>query len=60
MLSREALLLKLRGVDAEVYDRSVDMIVSRLRKKLADDSRSPRWIKTVWGTGYQFVGTADE
>ncbi len=60
VLSREALLLKLRGIDAEVYDRSVDMIVSRLRNKLDDDSRSPRFIKTIWGTGYQFVGVADE
>ncbi len=59
VLSREALLLKLRGIDAEVYDRSVDMVVSRLRKKLADDSRSPRFIKTIWGTGYQFVGGSD-
>lgn len=59
VLSREALLLKLRGVDGDVYDRSVDMLISRLRGKLADDSRSPRWIKTIRGVGYQFVGAAD-
>ena len=59
VLSRDALLLKLRGVDCEVYDRSVDMLISRLRKKLADEARSPRFIKTIWGTGYQFVGAAD-
>ena len=40
-------------------DRSVDMLISRLRKKLDDDSRSPRFIKTVWRTGYQFVGASD-
>jgi len=57
--SREMLLRKLRGIDAEIYDRSVDMLVSRLRRKLGDDSRSPRFIKTVWRTGYQFVGASD-
>ncbi len=56
VLSREALLLKLRGIDCEVYDRSVDMLISRLRRKLSDDSRAPRLIKTIRGTGYQFVG----
>ncbi len=56
VLSRDQLLLKLRGIDADVYDRSIDMLVSRLRQKLGDDSRSPRFIKTVWRTGYQFVG----
>ena len=59
VLTREALLRKLRGINDDVYDRSVDMLISRLRKKLADDSRSPRFIKTIWGTGYQFVGKSD-
>jgi DNA-binding response OmpR family regulator len=59
VLSREMLLRKLRGIDADIYDRSVDMLISRLRKKLADDSRSPRFIKTIWRTGYQFVGNSD-
>ena len=59
VLSRDMLLRRLRGIDAEVYDRSVDMMVSRLRKKLADDSRTPRYIKTIRGTGYQFVGSSD-
>lgn len=56
VLTRETLLRRLRGLDADVYDRSVDMMVSRLRKKLGDDSRAPRFIKTVRRTGYQFVG----
>ncbi len=56
VLSRDRLLEKLRGTGADVYDRSIDMLVSRLRHKLADDSRAPRFIKTVWRTGYQFVG----
>ncbi len=60
VMSRDRLLEKLRGLDADVYDRSIDMLVSRLRHKLADDSRAPRFIKTVWRTGYQFVGRAAE
>ncbi len=59
VFSREMLLRKLRGIDADIFDRSVDMLISRLRKKLADDSRSPQFIKTVWRTGYQFVGGSD-
>lgn len=59
VFSREMLLRKLRGIDSDIYDRSVDMLISRLRKKLADDSRSPRFIKTIHGTGYQFVATSD-
>jgi len=59
VLTREMLLRKLRGLDQDIYDRSVDMLISRLRKKLADDSRSPRFIKTIWRTGYQFVAASD-
>jgi len=59
VLSREMLLRKLRGIDVDIHDRSVDMLVSRLRKKLSDDSRSPRFIKTIRGTGYQFTGGSD-
>jgi len=59
VLTRDAVLQALRGIDADVYDRSVDMLVSRLRRKLDEDSRSPRWIKTIRGTGYQFVGGGD-
>jgi len=56
VLSRDRLLEQLRGVGADVYDRSIDMLISRLRQKLGDDPRSPRFIKTVWRAGYQFVG----
>ena len=56
VLSRNRLIERLRGIDADVYDRSVDMLVSRLRDKLGDDPQSPQFIKTVRLTGYQFVG----
>ena len=53
------LLRRLRGIDSEIYDRSVDMLISRLRKKLDDDSKSPRYIKTIWRKGYMFVGKGE-
>ncbi len=56
VMSRNHLIERLRGIDTDVYDRSVDMLVSRLRDKLGDDSHTPRFIKTVRLTGYQFVG----
>jgi DNA-binding response OmpR family regulator len=59
VLSREQILHSL-GTDAgEVFDRSVDMLISRLRTKLGDDPRSPRFVATVRGVGYQFVGADD-
>jgi OmpR family response regulator RpaB len=59
VLSRDRLLEKLRGYDADVFDRSVDMLVSRLREKLHDDARNPRFIRTVRRSGYQFVGALE-
>jgi OmpR family response regulator RpaB len=59
VLSRNRLMERLKGVDADVYDRSIDMLVSRLRDKLGDDSQAPRFIKTVRLSGYQFVGQLD-
>ena len=49
-----------RGLDWEAYDRSVDVLVSRLRGKLGDDARRPRLIRTVRGTGYSFIGGGGE
>jgi len=45
----------LSGLDATVFSRSVDIMVSRLRQKLGDNSKQPRFIKTIWGKGYRFV-----
>jgi two-component system OmpR family response regulator len=38
----------------DAFERSIDLLVSRLRQKLADDSREPKMIKTVRGAGYMF------
>jgi DNA-binding response OmpR family regulator len=59
-LSRDRILEVTRGLDWEAFDRSVDVLVSRLRQKLGDDPRQPRFIKTVRGHGYRFIGGADE
>jgi DNA-binding response OmpR family regulator len=56
VLTRERILDQTRGVDWDAYDRSIDILVSRLRQKLGDDARRPVFIKTVRGTGYSFVG----
>jgi DNA-binding response OmpR family regulator len=60
VLTRDRILEATRGLDWEAYDRSVDVLVSRLRQKLGDDPRHPVFIKTVRGLGYRFVGGGDE
>ena len=54
VLSREQLLDAARGRSIEAFDRSIDLLVSRLRQKLADDPKNPQLIKTVRGEGYLF------
>lgn len=54
-LSRNQLLDLTKGRDADLFDRSIDNHVSRLRKKIEPDPKNPRYIKTVWGGGYIFA-----
>ncbi len=54
-LSREKLAELARGRDLEMFDRSIDIQVSRLRKLIETDSARPAYIQTVWGVGYVFV-----
>lgn len=54
-LAREKLMLLARGRDHEVFDRAIDVQVSRLRKLVEPDPASPRYIQTVWGFGYVYV-----
>jgi DNA-binding response OmpR family regulator len=60
VLSRERILDETRGLEWEAFDRSVDVLVSRLRHKLGDDPRTPTFIKTIWGKGYRLVGGEGE
>lgn len=57
LLGRDALINRVRGIDADVFDRSIDLLVSRLRRKLADNGL-PGMIETVRGEGYRFVAPA--
>jgi DNA-binding response OmpR family regulator len=52
VLTREQLLQLVHGAGDEVFDRSIDVHVSRLRAKLHDDSRHPKLLKTIRGVGY--------
>jgi len=56
VLSRDRILDNIRGLEWESFNRSVDVLISRLRHKLKDDPKNPRFIKTVWGSGYMFIG----
>lgn len=55
VLSREQLFELTRQDEYDSYDRAVDIQIGRLRKKLGDDPKSPRYIKTVRGAGYMFT-----
>ncbi len=54
-VSRDEILNDLRGIDAAILTRAVDIMVSRLRQKLGDPIKPPRFIKTIWGFGYSFI-----
>jgi DNA-binding response OmpR family regulator len=56
VLTREQLVDFVRGSPDEAFDRSIDVHVSHLRRKLGDDPKSPRILKTVRGVGYLFAG----
>ena len=56
VFDRDQILQELRGIDCDAFNRSVDITMSRLRQKLDDNPKNPVFIKTVWGTGYVFIG----
>ena len=55
VLDREFLVENLRGIQWQTFDRSVDVLVSRLRNKLGETPNRTRFLKTVHGIGYKFV-----
>jgi DNA-binding response OmpR family regulator len=59
VLSRDALMEKVRGDALEAFDRSIDVHVSRIRAAIEDDPRHPRRILTVRGAGYVFARSQD-
>ena len=58
VVSREELVSELRGFDYDGFDRTIDLRISRIRKKLGDNASCPFRIKTFWGKGYLFVKDA--
>ena len=58
VFSRDALLAKVWGGDTYVTDRTVDTVISRLRRKIEVDPQDPELILTAWGVGYKFVDAA--
>ena len=59
-LSREYLFEQTRGDNFDSYDRSIDIQVTRLRKKLEDDPKNPRLFKTIRGVGYMFIADIEK
>ncbi|AGK96867.1 response regulator transcription factor [Clostridium pasteurianum] len=59
VLSREQLIQNVYGIDFEGYDRTVDVHIKNLRKKIEDSSKTPKYIITVVKVGYKFGGERD-
>jgi len=59
VLSRDMLVDMLKGYDRSPYDRSIDVRVTRLRRKLENDHKVPAYIQTIWGEGYRFTPNLD-
>jgi two-component system phosphate regulon response regulator OmpR len=59
-LSRDKLMELARGREYDVFDRAIDVQISRLRKLIETDAANPRYIQTVWGFGYVFVPDAPQ
>ena len=58
--SREQLLDEIRDRNYDVFDRSIDVHISALRKKLGDDAKEPKFIKTVRAAGYMFINPGEQ
>jgi DNA-binding response OmpR family regulator len=59
VFSRAQLIERVFGYDFEGFDRTIDVHILNLRRKLEPDPSHPRYIKTVYGAGYKFVGSAE-
>jgi len=59
IFTRDQLLEHCFGSNTDVYDRIIDVYIKNIRKKIGDNSKTPRYIKTIYGLGYKFVGEID-
>jgi len=55
--TRDDLLKEIKGVEAKLFSRSIDILISRLRNKIEKNTDSPEYIKTIWGKGYIFTNS---
>jgi DNA-binding response OmpR family regulator len=55
LFSRDDILKHLRGIEAKIFSRSIDILISRLRQKIEISPKEPTFIKTIWGKGYMFL-----
>lgn len=60
VFTRDHIMDHLRGEEYDCFSRTIDVMLSKLRSKLKDDPKRPTFIKTVWGSGYIFLGVEDE
>jgi len=56
VFTRDDIILEIKGIEAHLFSRSIDILISRLRQKIESNSKSPELIKTIWGKGYMFLG----
>ncbi|MCK5147526.1 response regulator transcription factor [bacterium] len=56
LMTRDRIMNNTHNLDWNSFNRTVDVIISRIRQKLNDDPKNPQWIKTIWGSGYKFIG----
>ena len=57
LFSRDDILKHLRGIEAKIFSRSIDILISRLRQKIETNPKEPKFIKTIWGKGYMFISS---
>ncbi|MHB1665511.1 MAG: winged helix-turn-helix domain-containing protein, partial [bacterium] len=55
VITRDFILENMKTMNYESIDRSVDVIIGRIRKKISDDPKNPKYIKSIRGYGYKFV-----
>ncbi len=53
--TRDEIIKEIKGIEAHLFSRSIDILISRLRQKIESNPKSPKIIKTIWGKGYLFL-----
>ena len=56
VMTRDRIMERTHDMEWEAFNRTVDVLISRLRQKLNDDPQHPKYFKTIWGKGYKFIG----